>query len=34
MVFEKATIKDIDMLTELRITYLQEDLGKRVMPRN
>ena len=28
MVFEKATIKDIDMLTELRITYLQEDLGE------
>ncbi len=28
MVFEKATIKDIDMLTKLRITYLQEDLGE------
>ena len=28
MVFEKATIKDIDMLTELRLTYLQEDLGE------
>ena len=28
MVFEKATIKDIDLLTELRITYLQEDLGE------
>ena len=25
--FEKATIKDISMLTELRIAYLQEDLG-------
>ncbi len=27
MKFEKATIKDIGMLTDLRIAYLQEDLG-------
>lgn len=27
MKIEKATIKDIDVLTELRIAYLQEDLG-------
>ena len=27
MVFEKATIQDIDILTDLRIAYLQEDLG-------
>jgi ribosomal protein S18 acetylase RimI-like enzyme len=27
MKLEKATVKDIDMLTELRIAYLQEDLG-------
>lgn len=27
MKFEKATIKDISMLTDLRIAYLQEDLG-------
>lgn len=27
MTFEKATIKDISMLTDLRIAYLQEDLG-------
>ena len=27
MTFEKANIKDISILTDLRITYLQEDLG-------
>ena len=27
MVFDKATKKDIGVLTELRIAYLQEDLG-------
>ena len=27
MNFEKATIKDINMLTDLRLAYLQEDLG-------
>ena len=27
MVFEKATIQDINILTDLRIAYLQEDLG-------
>lgn len=27
MIFEKATIQDINMLTDLRIAYLQEDLG-------
>lgn len=27
MVFDKATIKDISVLTELRIAYLNEDLG-------
>lgn len=27
MKFEKATIKDINMLTDLRFVYLQEDLG-------
>lgn len=27
MKFEKATIKDINMLTDLRLVYLQEDLG-------
>jgi predicted acetyltransferase len=27
MIFEKATIKDISILTDLRIAYLQEDLG-------
>ena len=27
MIFEKATIKDINMLTDLRLAYLQEDLG-------
>lgn len=27
MIFEKATIQDISALTDLRITYLQEDLG-------
>jgi len=27
MTFEKAAIKDISMLTDLRIAYLQEDLG-------
>ena len=27
MIFEKATIKDINGLTELRLAYLQEDLG-------
>lgn len=26
--FEKATVQDISTLTELRIAYLQEDLGK------
>ncbi len=28
MIFEKATVQDISTLTELRIAYLQEDLGK------
>ena len=28
MIFDKATIKDINALAELRIAYLQEDLGK------
>lgn len=28
MIFEKAVPKDINMLTELRIAYLQEDLGE------
>lgn len=28
MIFEKAMPKDINMLTELRIAYLQEDLGE------
>lgn len=27
MIFEKATSKDISMLTDLRVAYLQEDLG-------
>ena len=27
MIFEKATIKDINGLTDLRLAYLQEDLG-------
>lgn len=27
MKFEKATIKDIEQLTELRVAYIQEDLG-------
>ena len=27
MTFEKATIKDIDVLTNLRLAYLQDDLG-------
>ena len=27
MIFEKATIKDINMLTDLRLAYLQKDLG-------
>jgi hypothetical protein len=27
MKLEKATVKDIDILTELRIAYLQENLG-------
>lgn len=27
MKFEKVTIKDINMLTDLRLAYLQEDLG-------
>lgn len=27
MIFEKATVNDISMLTDLRISYLQEDLG-------
>ena len=27
MVFDKATIKDIDVLTDLRIAYLNENLG-------
>ena len=27
MIFNKATIKDIGVLTDLRIAYLQEDLG-------
>lgn len=28
MIFEKATVQDISTLTELRIAYLQEDLGQ------
>ena len=28
MIFDKATKKDINALTELRIAYLQEDLGQ------
>ena len=28
MIFDKATKKDIGVLTELRISYLQEDLGE------
>ena len=28
MIFDKANIKDINALTELRIAYLQEDLGQ------
>ena len=28
MIFEKATTQDINILTELRIAYLQEDLGE------
>lgn len=28
MIFEKATVQDISILTELRIAYLQEDLGQ------
>ena len=28
MIFDKANIKDINMLTDLRIAYLQEDLGQ------
>lgn len=28
MTFEKATIQDISTLTDLRITYLKEDLGE------
>ena len=27
MIFDKATIKDIGVLTDLRIAYLNEDLG-------
>ena len=27
MIFDKATIKDIEQLTELRVAYIQEDLG-------
>ena len=27
MIFDKANIKDINALTELRIAYLNEDLG-------
>lgn len=27
MIFEKAALKDISMLTDLRVAYLQEDLG-------
>lgn len=27
MIFEKAILKDIGMLTDLRVAYLQEDLG-------
>lgn len=27
MIFEKATIEDIGVLTDLRIAYLNEDLG-------
>lgn len=27
MIFDKETIKDISILTDLRIAYLQEDLG-------
>lgn len=30
MIFEKATVQDISTLTELRIAYLQEDLGQIV----
>lgn len=28
MIVEKAEMKDIDLLTELRLAYLQEDYGK------
>ena len=28
MIVENATIADIDLLTELRLAYLKEDLGK------
>lgn len=28
IIFEKATVQDISILTELRIAYLQEDLGQ------
>ena len=28
MIFDKATKKDIDVLTDLRIAYLNEDLGQ------
>lgn len=28
MIFEKAVVQDINALTDLRITYLQEDLGE------
>lgn len=27
MIFDKATTKDIEQLTELRVAYIQEDLG-------
>ena len=27
MTFDKATTKDIEQLTELRVAYIQEDLG-------
>ena len=27
MIYEKATVKDINVLTDLRLAYLQEDLG-------
>ncbi|MDE6847124.1 MAG: GNAT family N-acetyltransferase [Lachnospiraceae bacterium] len=27
MIYDKATIKDVDQLTELRIAYLEEDYG-------